>query len=100
MLSQLTDVKMKAAGIDDKDLRRSALAAFRKAGYKTSPNSKQANASQRELVLAVDQDSEAGPSTVQIIVSLLVHCRDIQFLSIKYTTRQLQPRKNGKEKTI
>jgi hypothetical protein len=66
MLSQLTDVKMKAAGIHDKDVRKLALAAFRKAGYKTSLN--KGSLATTEFSSA-DGGAEAGPSTVQILVS-------------------------------
>src|SRR6266436_8880300 len=72
MLSQLTDIKLKAAGIDDKDLRKSALAAFRKAGYKASlGNASQTSASNVERASSADGVADSGPSTVQILVSKL-----------------------------
>lgn len=70
MLSQLTDVKMKAAGIDDKDLRKSVLSAFRKAGYKASPGkASHTSASNADLSSSPDGSADPGPSTVQILVS-------------------------------
>jgi hypothetical protein len=75
MLSQLTDLKMKAAGIDDKDVRKLTLAAFRKTGYKASPgkasNSTNASTSQAGPS-STNGSAEPGPSTVQILVSTLV----------------------------
>jgi hypothetical protein len=72
MLSQLTDVKMKAAGIDDKDLRKSVLSAFRKAGYKASPSTaspSHTSASNADLSSSAGGNADPGPSTVQILVS-------------------------------
>jgi hypothetical protein len=70
MLSQLTDVKMKAAGIDDKDLRKSVLSAFRKAGYKASPSiASHTSASNADLSSSAGGNADPGPSTVQILVS-------------------------------
>jgi hypothetical protein len=71
MLSQLTDVKMKAAGIDDKDLRKSVLAAFRKAGYKALADKATNKTSALDTETSSNADgTEPGPSTVQILVSI------------------------------
>lgn len=76
MLSQLTDIKMKAAGIDDKDLRKFTLAAFRKAGYTTGKAAGNRNPSNREGPASRQSNPEAGPSaapsTVQVIVSQFI----------------------------
>ncbi|TFK43459.1 hypothetical protein BDQ12DRAFT_731481 [Crucibulum laeve] len=59
-LGQLGDVKLKAAGIDDKDDRKIVLAAIRKAGYayKRKPLSKKTDSSE-----TTPQPTVAGPST-------------------------------------
>jgi len=101
MLSQLTDIKLKAAGIDDKDLRKSALAAFRKAGYKASlGNASQTSASNVERASSADGAADSGPSTVQILVSKLIGYHNLHTLSAIQTDRQLRRRKNENETTI
>jgi hypothetical protein len=78
MLSQLTDVKMKAAGIDDKDVRKLTLAAFRKAGYKASPNkaSNSTRTPQAGPSPRTDDGAEPRPSTVQVLVSTAVNATE------------------------
>ncbi|OBZ70197.1 hypothetical protein A0H81_09990 [Grifola frondosa] len=59
-LGQLTVVKLSAAGVDDKELRKLVLTAIRKAGYKGS--SPRSSASSTNLK---DTPNAAGPSTSQ-----------------------------------
>ena len=96
MLSQLTDVKMKAVGIDDKDLRKSVLAAFRKAGYQASPGkvSNKLSSQKAEPSSSMDGGTEAGPSTVQVLVGPLLIDHGIQVLNSMRTNRRLHQRIN------
>lgn len=55
MLAELTDLKLKAAGVDDKEERKLVLAAVRKSGYK-----------QTTAASSSKQSSEAGPSTTTV----------------------------------
>ncbi|KAI0960287.1 hypothetical protein AcW1_004838 [Taiwanofungus camphoratus] len=59
LLGQLTDLQLKAAGVDDKEVRKLVLAALRKSGYK----GKAAQASITTTSSAQSTPSAAGPST-------------------------------------
>ena len=62
-LSQLTDIKLKASGVADRDDRRAVLNALRNAGYlakrSLAEDSSKAQGSKRKL-------AEVGPSTTSI----------------------------------
>ncbi|KAL5530672.1 GLN1 [Sanghuangporus sanghuang] len=60
-LGNLTDAKLKSLGIESKEDRKAALAAFRKAGYKSSgPGAAGAAARPRAIGGSVAQTSSAG----------------------------------------
>lgn len=55
MLAELTDLKLKAVGVDDKDERKLVLSAVRKSGYK-----------KMTAAFSSEQTNEAGPSTATV----------------------------------
>lgn len=61
MLGQLTDLKLNALGVAEKDVRRLVLSAVRKAGYRAVPLSGSASAAQSGSTQT--QSSTAGPSS-------------------------------------
>ena len=67
MLAELTDFKLKSAGVDDKEERKLVMTAIRKAGYKPSPARIKQD---KGLASAADaQDTVAGPSHADVSVS-------------------------------
>jgi hypothetical protein len=77
-LASLTDLKLKAAGIDEKDTRKSILAALKKAGYSGKTLGQTGNAT-------------AGPSTLTAVEALV--CLDFLHGRKSLTTPRLRPRK-------
>jgi len=61
LLGQLTDAKLKAAGVDDKETRKLVLAAIRKSGYKVSAKGPTARTSGANT--STPGGAGAGPST-------------------------------------
>lgn len=76
LLAQLTDVKLKACGVEDKETRKAVLAAIRKVGYNVQPPSTSAKPKKNEP-RGSDVQLVAGPSqprvanTMQALVSRL-----------------------------
>jgi len=73
MLSQLTDVKLKSVGMDNKDDRRLVLAAIRKAGYifkKKSSESVSQNGSTGENTAIAGPSNSAQLNAVQVAVRI------------------------------
>ena len=69
-LAELTDLKLKSAGVDDKEDRKLVLAAIRKAGYKSKPQRKPLSAETAEALAA--SGSGASASTPHADASLSV----------------------------
>ena len=61
---------MKAVGIDERDIRKSVLAAFRKAGYNTSADKATTSSLKSEPSSSAHDSAEPEPSAGQILVSI------------------------------
>jgi hypothetical protein len=75
LLAQLTDVKLKVSGVEDKETRKLVLAAIRKAGYTAQPSGSKSKA-KSDKSRSLDEQPVAGPSesrvatAVHVVVSL------------------------------
>ena len=78
MLAELTDFKLKSAGVDDKEDRKLVLAAVRKAGYKAKPKRKPLSAETAEALVA--SGSAAGASSSHADASMSVSAWNLPFL--------------------
>jgi hypothetical protein len=75
MLSQLTDVKLKSVGMDDKEDRKLILTAVRKAGYvpkkkSTSPEKKAGDGISGETIATGGSSDLARSTAVQVAVGV------------------------------
>jgi hypothetical protein len=97
LLAQLTDVKLKVSGVEDKETRKLVLAAIRKAGYTAQPSGskpKPTSDNSRSLDEPVAGPSESRvASAVQVVVS--PHPVAHFACSSAYRPRQLSRNENG-----
>jgi hypothetical protein len=105
MLGQLTELKLKAAGVDDREDRRLSIAALRKAGYigkqkKTTDGSGDiAEASNTDQKSAIAGPSK--PSTVQVLVRVQIHGEiDSSYFSLLLADRQRQQRRRRGNESV
>ncbi|KAG2042350.1 hypothetical protein BDR03DRAFT_945113 [Suillus americanus] len=62
LLAQLTDVKLKVSGVEDKETRKLVLSAIRKAGYTAQPSGSKSKPKSRSLA----EQPIAGPSEPRV----------------------------------
>ncbi|KAG1783256.1 hypothetical protein EV702DRAFT_1176445 [Suillus placidus] len=65
LLAQLTDVKLKVSGVEDKETRKLVLAAIRKAGYTAQPSGSKPKP-KSDKSKSLDEQPVAGPSEPRV----------------------------------
>jgi hypothetical protein len=71
LLAQLTDVKLKVSGVEDKETRKLVLAAIRKAGYTAQPSGSKSKA-KSDKSRSLDEQPVAGPSESRVATAVHV----------------------------
>ncbi|KAG1755615.1 hypothetical protein EDB19DRAFT_1955866 [Suillus lakei] len=72
LLAQLTDVKLKVCGVEDKETRKLVLVAIRKAGYTAQPSSGSKPKPKSDKSRGSDEQPVAGPSEPMVANALHV----------------------------
>ncbi|KAG2141774.1 uncharacterized protein EDB93DRAFT_1159052 [Suillus bovinus] len=71
LLAQLTDFKLKASGVEDKETRKLVLAAIRKAGYTSQPSGPKPKP-KSDRSRSLDEQPVAGPSEPRVANAMQV----------------------------